>query len=1244
MKIYLNPSIQTSNHSPDGVYEEGSNMQDVATRCASRLAARGFAVKNSAWKDLGTACSESNAWGSACFIALHSDATGNGGWVSTHGTKVFYHQSSAGWHNDTCVSFADQLCHKLVSKFSAFGRGYDMGTWADYPWCGWNMYVIAPWNTSAVPAVLVEGLYHDNWSDVYNVLYVAAGRQAYADGVYEGVCDWYGWNYSGSPEYYVEPRGQNASCYSEDGDSNWGNSAGWTGDYDSHMTSGGSRYFPASTASPSGKWMQVRPNLRVPGGTYQVDVGHYSNANVSTDIVTSTSVSNCTALNGDLKNGSTKVFQFQYGGQFVKVGDIQLAAGQTQPTIKFTYSSGNVNDSTHRWNIEGFRFSLIPTASTLTLNASAGGTVSGGGSKTSGNNVTAVATANLGYRFVSWTTGGFNGTVVSTSASYSFVMPGQGYTLYANFVADGVPLTVTSCPAAGGTTTGAGGYNPGQSVTVTATANPGYTFTNWTLGSCGGAFVSVNPSYTFSMPSSATALYANFAANSYTMSAVTCSGGTVTGSGTYSTGQSVTVTATPSSGCRFVNWTSDACGGTAVVSTDSSYTFNMPANDYTLYANFTRCLLFEGFETYNTGGTNADSIDKNDTSGPNQAPNGSGNPWWGPNPPNGRIDTGVKHTGSKSLYGTAGNCKDCYNLAYRLNNGSAFTGGIYLDWWFNDPLGTSTSTNFDNDFAALSYYSGVPSNADYMVPVPNPLTGNVQQLAIGMSNDWSTGYNAAKYQVRVVGDSGGYANGWFNTSVNRTTGWHHARIVVGPRKASNTNDVSFYIDNMVTPVLTRDSITTNGYNIIELNTIMPKSGNVYSSPLHWNNYDDISFGKIPNAPGSTTAVSTTPGSITWNWVDNSTDEDGFSLYDLAGSLKLSAAEGATSATETGLAANTAYVRAVTAVVTISGAKVDSSKVLLPTTYTLAADPVYGASGNGAVTCSAGAAGPWPYDACLQFTAVNGFGASPASASRYLYVWDTSPGEPNWNAAQQWTSGPLVKCGAPGVYYLHLRACNADGAVNPATLTLGPYMLVDPRFRISDVWPKSSGESVYLWDKTVTAAAGDAFWIEEADRSAALKVLYSGALPSVNHKVDVSGTLGSGTPRVLSAASWTDKGATTPIRALGLVCRALGGAAFNANTPSVTGGAGIYNLGLLVRVAGVAGGANTSDPNMKYFFLDDGSGLTDGLGHSGVKVVCGTSAPPASGMVRVTGVIDAENLGGRIVPVIVVRDPLEVNPL
>jgi len=67
-----------------------------------------------------------------------------------------------------------------------------------------------------------------------------------------------------------------------------------------------------------------------------------------------------------------------------------------------------------------------------------------------------------------------------------------------------------------------------------------------------------------------------------TVSVNPIAGGLVSGSGTYSEGNSVTVTATSGSGYVFVSWTEDG----AEVSTSASYTFTMGTADRNLVANF----------------------------------------------------------------------------------------------------------------------------------------------------------------------------------------------------------------------------------------------------------------------------------------------------------------------------------------------------------------------------------------------------------------------------------------------------------------------------------------------------------------------------------------------------------------------------------------------------------------------------------------------------------------------------------
>jgi len=165
-------------------------------------------------------------------------------------------------------------------------------------------------------------------------------------------------------------------------------------------------------------------------------------------------------------------------------------------------------------------------------------------------------------------------------------------------------------------------------------------------------------------------------------------------------------------------------------------------------------LYSENFDSYATR-----ALDKNLAGGANAAPNGTGNPWFGPSPPNGQVvpsDNGVTpHSGSQMVRGNfTSNPPDFdqnwLNIAYRFNGGNPFTGGVIFDWWFYDSLGAGGTAL--HDYAALGFYDTAPSNTDY------PGTGSlnagvqrVQRLSLGAGDDQNAGFDANFYQARVAG-------------------------------------------------------------------------------------------------------------------------------------------------------------------------------------------------------------------------------------------------------------------------------------------------------------------------------------------------------------------------------------------------------------------------------------------------------------------------------------------------------------
>jgi hypothetical protein len=203
----------------------------------------------------------------------------------------------------------------------------------------------------------------------------------------------------------------------------------------------------------------------------------------------------------------------------------------------------------------------------VSANPTIGGSVTGGGTYNQGQSCTVTATPNAGYTFTNWTE---NGNVVSSQANYTFVV-NNNRTLVANFqvVPQNYTITVSANPTNGGSVTGGGTFQEGQSCTVSATANTGYTFSNWTEN---GNVVSTQASYTFTVNGNRT-LVANFTAQQYTITATAdpVNGGNVTGGGTFNYGNSCTLSATPTTGYTFVNWTKNG----SQVSTDATYTFNV---------------------------------------------------------------------------------------------------------------------------------------------------------------------------------------------------------------------------------------------------------------------------------------------------------------------------------------------------------------------------------------------------------------------------------------------------------------------------------------------------------------------------------------------------------------------------------------------------------------------------------------------------------------------------------------------
>jgi len=251
-------------------------------------------------------------------------------------------------------------------------------------------------------------------------------------------------------------------------------------------------------------------------------------------------------------------------------------------------------------------------------------------------------------------------------------------------------------------------------------------------------------------------------------------------------------------------------------------------------------IFSDGFESYTAGNA---PLDKN-IAGANSAPNGSGNPWFGPSPPNLRVvgtTGGVNPIGGSNMVTASAPSdvdQDWVNVAYRFNSGAAYNGGIELSWYFYDPAGQNGQGSNFKDMAGLAYYSSAPSSTDY--PGSGSLNGSstVQRFTLGGADNQSGGYSNTVYQAHVPGSSGGYSGtAYFNTGVARSIGWHHAVLDMS-QIVGGACTATFSIDGAL--AVARPFTGAAGINVIELND------GFGSQPAF---YDNVTLSSVPE-PGT----------------------------------------------------------------------------------------------------------------------------------------------------------------------------------------------------------------------------------------------------------------------------------------------------------------------------------------------------------------------------------------------------------
>lgn len=222
--------------------------------------------------------------------------------------------------------------------------------------------------------------------------------------------------------------------------------------------------------------------------------------------------------------------------------------------------------------------------------------------------------------------------------------------------------------------------------------------------------------------------------------------------------------------------------------------------------------------------------------------------------------------------------------------------------------------------------------------------------------------------------------------------------------------------------------------------------------------------------------------------------------------------------------------------------------------------------------------------------------------------------------------PIVTGPVEVVQNTLLKAKAWSGTWTPSDIKMATYALT-PMASMKD---QRDFASVEMNRCIITAVISTSqFCIESDDRSAGMLVYKSDHGMSAGMRVDIKGDArtNASTEKYVLATSVIESG-TGSVEPLVLLNRSLGGGDWNyvastgAGQKGVKNAFGLNNIGLLVTTFG-----RVTYSAEEYFYVDDGSKLSDGSGHIGIYVLGSVPPPqptppdwdPVGSYVRVTGI-------------------------
>jgi hypothetical protein len=280
---------------------------------------------------------------------------------------------------------------------------------------------------------------------------------------------------------------------------------------------------------------------------------------------------------------ATPASGYQFSNWTVTSGTATIA-NPTSASTTVTLTSGS---ATIRANFTSLTYSL-----TMSNDGHGSTTPTGTVTVNHGAATSITATPSSGYQFSNWTVTSGSATIANpTSASTTVTLTSGSATIRANFTVLTYSLTMSNDGHGSTTPTGIVTVNHGAATSITATPASGYQFMNWTVTT--GTATIANPtsaSTTVTLTSGSATIRANFTALTYSLTMSNDGHGSTTPTGTVTVnhGAATSITATPSGGYQFMNWTVTTGTATIANPTSASTTVTLTSGSATIRANFTQ--------------------------------------------------------------------------------------------------------------------------------------------------------------------------------------------------------------------------------------------------------------------------------------------------------------------------------------------------------------------------------------------------------------------------------------------------------------------------------------------------------------------------------------------------------------------------------------------------------------------------------------------------------------------------------